>query len=260
MKDGKEYYPSKLLTKSSAKTIKGEKLGWDTYILYLTPHKQNALGKNLCPHASEGCAAACLYTAGRGKFTNVQKARMNKTSLFLKRKSWFLDKIDLEIAYISVKDRKSNGNKNCIRLNGTSDIPWENLKIRDNENIFDLYPHLQFYDYTKSINRLFKNKNKNYHLTFSRSENNDKDCLKALENGYNVAVVFSREWYKNNLEGNRKSTYTIEGKSFKVIDGDVSDLRFLDQSGVIVGLKAKGDASKDTSGFVIDKKLKLKLN
>ena len=249
---GEVYYPSNLLTRSSAKTVKGEKYGWETNILYLAPHKQNILGKNLCPHATVGCAAACLYTSGRGKFNSVQKARMNKTTLFLKDKDWFLNKLVSEIHKIGTMDIIGSFRdfKQCIRLNGTSDIPWENLKIQG-DNIFNIYEHLQFYDYTKDPNRVLKNKLKNYHLTFSRSENNEDDCIKVLEAGHNVAMVFNKDFYKRNLQDGGTAFYTMKGKQYKVIDGDQSDLRFLDPQGVIVGLKAKGDAFKDKSGFVL---------
>lgn len=264
---GKVYYPKSLLTRSSAKTVKGEKYGWETNILYLAPHKQNILGKNLCPHASEGCAAACLYTAGRGKFSSVQKARMNKTTLFLTQKDWFLKKLYDEFAKIESKDElgkslptEYNPNlRQCVRLNGTSDIPWENI-YRNGMNLMGYFPDLQFYDYTKSVKRILNNKISNYHLTFSRSESNEQDCIKVLEAGYNVAVVFNKDFYNRNLKDGGWCQYQLGGNIYNVIDGDQSDLRFLDKNytgidtkgkGLIIGLKAKGDASKDTSGFVI---------
>jgi hypothetical protein len=251
---GEVYYPDSLLTRSSAKTVKGEKYGWETNILYLAPHKQNILGKNLCPNATAGCAAACLYTAGRGKFNSVQRARMNKTTLFLKEKDWFVKQLYKELKNIEHKNTvegmfKTNL-KQCVRLNGTSDIPWENI-YKNNMNLLGYFPDVQFYDYTKSVKRILENKIKNYHLTFSRSENNEDDCIKVLEAGHNVAMVFNKDFYKRNLFDGGTAFYTMKGKQYKVIDGDQSDLRFLDPQGVIIGLKAKGDASKDTSGFVI---------
>lgn len=247
---GEVYYPSNLLTRSSAKTVKGEKYGWETNILYLAPHKQNILGKNICPHATPGCAAACLYTSGRGKFNSVQKARMNKTTLFLTQKDWFLKKIYDELAHIEIREDKNNLMKQCVRFNGTSDIPWESLKLH-NKNLFEHFSEIQFYDYTKSKKRVLENKFKNYHLTFSRSENNEDDCIEVLEAGHNVAMVFNKDFYKRNLQDGGTAFYTMKGKQYKVIDGDQSDLRFLDPQSVIVGLKAKGDASKDKSGFVL---------
>ena len=264
MRERKEYYPKNLLTRSSAKTIKGEKYGWETHILYLSPHKQNELGKNLCPFASAGCAAACLYTAGRGKFSSVQNARLNKTRLFLTERDWFIKQLYKEISNINNKDKTAREEsaivkswpdtfkRQCVRLNGTSDIPWENLKYKG-KNLFEHFPDLQFYDYTKDHRRVINNKYDNYHLTFSRSENNDDKCIEVLEAGGNVAAVFNKDFYNRNLVDGGTSFYSfVYPKQYKVIDGDQSDLRFLDKGkGVIVGLKAKGDANKDKTGFVI---------
>jgi len=236
------YYPSNLLTRSSTKTLKGEKFGWDTHILYLSPHKQNKHGKNLCPKATAGCSAACLYTSGRGRFSTVQKARMNKTELFLTQRNWFLEKLYKELLHINKRNTNFT-NKQCVRLNGTSDIPWENIKYK-NKNLFEHFPELQFYDYTKDPKRVINNKYKNYHLTFSRSEENNNTCLDLLELGHNVAFVFAKDIYKD---------VVIKGKflNWDLVDGDESDLRFLDKQGVIVALKSKGDGRNDTSGFVI---------
>ena len=76
----------------------------------------------------------------------------------------------------------------------------------------------------------------------SRKENNEEDCLEALRNGRNVAAVFSTK------KGEAlPKTY----KGYEVIDGDLHDVRYKDKQGVVVGLRAKGDARKDQSGFVI---------
>jgi hypothetical protein len=133
-----------------------------------------------------------------------------------------------------------------FRLNGTSDIQWENIKIRDDKNVFQLFPDLQFYDYTKIVNRFDKKLPINYNLTFSYSKEEDyyngqidNLSIKLLKKDINVAVVFRNELPKTYL-------------GFPVVNGDESDLRFNDYRGVIVGLKSKGDAKKDDSGFVID--------
>lgn len=225
-----------MLGKDNSKTIKGEKEGYTTYIMYLSPHKQNSLGKNLCSHASKGCAEACLFTAGRGRMSNVQQARINKTEYFLTKKFSFMYQLYKELTTIQKRHKKS-GTKFCVRLNGTSDIPWEYIRIINNKSIFELFPDIQFYDYTKIPNRLF-NKYPNYHLTFSKSEINDSICNQLLNEGYNVAMVFNQ--------------LPTEYKGYKVINGDKNDLRFLDDKNVIVGLTAKGDAKKDKSGFTIN--------
>jgi len=218
------YIPNSLLTTRNIKTMKGEKLGWKTYILYLSPHKQNSLGKTVCPMATAGCSKSCLYGSGKGGLTQVQKGRTNKTELFLHDQPLFLKTLYSEIAQIEVKHKIEGGNF-VIRLNGTSDIPYEKLKIKDGKNIFQLFPKVIFYDYTKNHTRFNSVLPKNYNLVFSRSETNDSIAMDMLRNKVNVAMVFD-----------------VVPKShlgYKVIDGDINDLRHLDPKGVIVGLRYK---------------------
>ena len=233
-----------LTTGADAKTKKGEKLNVKTGILYLAPFTEASqqLGRkiNLCPHASAGCSAACLFTAGRGRMKNVYQARVNKTLRFMKERGQFLIDLRQSIRKFELKFSKK-GFKCAVRLNGTSDLPWEKLIN------FSSFPTVQFYDYTKNPQRAIENAQgkhpANYHLTFSLSESNDEDAKRVLKAGCNVAVVFSPRKTENGLP-----------KTFwrrKVIDGDISDVRFLDpKGGKIVGLKAKGKAKTDTSGFV----------
>ena len=225
----------KLLGTGNSKTIKGEAKGWTTYVMYLSPHKQNSKGKNLCPKASDGCSEACLFTAGRGAMKTIQNARIAKSDFFIENKQLFMRQLRHEIT-LAKKRHGKNNTKFCIRLNGTSDIPWENVRL-DGKNIFEAFSDVQFYDYTKDPKRITKNNISNYHLTFSRSENNANDCDTVLESRGNVAMVFN--------------TVPVSYGGYKVVDGDADDLRFLDEKGVIVGLKAKGYARKDTTGFVI---------
>ena len=140
---------------------------------------------------------------------------------------------------ISKGVKKYGTDKICIRLNGTSDIPYENIPIGNFPNIMAMFPNVQFYDYTKVFSRLKKGLPSNYHLTFSRAETqkNQEESLQALSLGFNVAAVF------NSLP----QTYA----NAKVLDGDEHDLTFLRGNGIVLGLKAKGQAKKDTSGFVI---------
>ena len=219
---------------TDAKTVKGEKFGYFTGILYLAPANEAGFG-NLCPNASAGCLASCLYTAGRGAMSNVKDARIRKTRLFFSDKAKFLETIFQDINSL-IKSGLKEEKKVCVRLNGTSDVPWERL------GIFDKFSQIQFYDYTKSLSRAVDFANgklpKNYHLTFSRSESNEASALQVLQAGGNVAAVFS---------GGLPKTW----KGYNVIDGDESDLRFNDAKNVVVGLKAKGKGKKDTSGFVI---------
>lgn len=228
-----------LLTTNNHKTIKGGKLGYLTYILYMSPYKANSLGKNVCSHASKGCISSCLVGSGLGGiYEGVKKGRIAKTEYFLSSQLEFMLQIKNEIA----KAIKKNDGKEIvtIRLNGTSDIPFENLRVFEGKNIFEVYPDIQFYDYTKNHTRFDKELPKNYHLTFSKSETNTKKAFELLNRGFNVAMVFDR------------TPLTYEG--FEVINGDETDLRFLDKKGVIVGLKykfmtGKGGGEKNKQAF-----------
>jgi hypothetical protein len=116
-------------------------------------------------------------------------------------------------------------------------------------NIFEAFPNVQFYDYTKVLGRKVQGIS-NYHLTFSAADGNDGDVTKAISQGYNIATVF----------GIKKTVPMPElYLGTPVYNGDESDLRFLDPKGVIVGLYAKGKAKKDTSGFVKYPTISLKI-
>lgn len=228
-----------LLNSGNAKTRKGEKKGFITYGLHLAP--ANLSGFNVCKDASAGCAAACLNTAGRGAMSNVQRARIAKTRLFFSNKQAFLSDLWTEVKKsIAAAARKEM--TPCLRLNLTSDLPWEKIKL-NGQSIFEAFPSVQFYDYTKSSERMTDFLSgvmpKNYHLTFSRSESNHNLCLSFLKSGGNVAMVF------------RKSLPS-QFQGFAVVDGDETDLRFMDGAGKIVGLKEKGLAKKDETGFVLE--------
>jgi hypothetical protein len=219
------------------KTIKSEKVGVLTGIIYMSPY--NLSGKNVCPGASAGCAAACLNTAGRGAMNVVQAARLKKTQRFFQDRQQFLWDLVNEISALRRK-AKAKGMKAAVRLNGTSDLPYERYKIRDTgKNIMQLFPDVQFYDYTKLENRIVGQQlPANYHLTFSRAEDNDHKLAAVLEHT-SAAVVFS---------GELPETW----RGYPVIDGDEHDARFTDAgAGVIIGLTAKGKAKHDTSGFVV---------
>jgi hypothetical protein len=225
----KDYYvPTKLLTDNNAKTKKGEKKGWYTYILYMSPEKDNDLGVNMCPQASKGCAAACLFNAGRGSMSNVIKGRRNKTHYLKLNKELFMNQLDKEISKLKKKHEK-RGEKMCVRLNGTTDVMFEKINI-NGKNIFELHPDVVFYDYTKITKRMFKELPSNYYLTFSRSEENQKDVEKVLNNGGNVSVVFDT----------LPETYL----GYPVINGDETDLRFTDAENVVVGLTFKKNTGK----------------
>jgi len=229
-----------LLGVANAKTSKGEDLGYLTGILYLAPSDM-VDGVNVCKFASKGCRKACLFSAGRGKFKSVEAARIKKTEFYRDNTKDFFYSLEKDVNKVIRKAKRENL-KPVIRINGTSDIAWEKFKVYNGKNIFELFPEVQFYDYTKNFKRekALSGHWKNYHLTFSVNESkaNQLQAFKLLEKGVNIAVVFN------------KIPETFRGK--KVINGDKHDLRFLDEKNVIVGLKAKGDAKKDTSGFVFD--------
>jgi hypothetical protein len=222
----------KLLSTSNYKLEKSQDFGYLTFGLSLAPY--NLSGKNLCPYASRGCAAACLFTAGMGVYKNVKSARIAKAKFFNEHPKEFLAQLETEIS-AAIKKAAKLGMIPAFRLNVVSDVAWENY------GIFDKFPNVQFYDYSKNPFRMADfiacKLPANYHLTFSRSEENQKHVERIIELGGNVAAVF-RELPKKYL-----------GK--KVVSGDENDLRFLDKKNIIVGLKTKGKAKKDTSGFVI---------
>lgn len=224
---------------TNAKTIKNES---ETYILYLSPYNLNSSGKNVCPWASKGCAAACLNSAGRGAFSNVKNARIRKTDLFFKDPVLFFTQLLSDLSKINNKAIKENKNI-FIRLNGTSDLDFDKLLLRYTGNGFLSFGGLKFYDYTKdkikARNFARYSDTDKYRVTYSRKEtDNDIEIKTLLSYGVNVAIVFS---------GNLPDTYL----NYKVINGDLTDLRYNDESGVIIGLKAKGKAKKDCSGFVV---------
>lgn len=222
-----------LLTKGNPKTDKSVKFGYLTAILHLSP-ADLVSKKTLCPFASTGCKSACLNTAGRGALHMmkgdshvVQDARALRTVWWEKDRDSFLVRLQREI-WNFIRYSEGKGLTPCIRLNGTSDILWERYSIIQN------FPRVQFYDYTKIPNRTALPDN--YYLTFSAVEDNDKFSLQQLNQGQNVAAVFHslpKTWL-----------------GYPVMDGDESDLRFLDPKGHVVGLKSKGEARRDTSGFV----------
>jgi len=232
---------AKLLNQGNAKTLKGEKVGFRTFGLHLSPASKS--GFNVCQWSSAGCRAACLDTAGRGCMSNVQNSRVAKTQRFFKDNFGFMSDLRIEIGK-AIKSAARKSLSPCFRLNLTSDIPWENIKKGSKTSVIEEFPEVNFYDYTKGFYRMRKwldgKMPKNYHLTFSRSEETSDDRIKKiLSLGGNVAVVF---------RGSLPETYL----GFPVVDGDENDLRFKDKKGVIVGLVEKGLAKKDETGFVVE--------
>lgn len=229
----------KLLSVSTdAKTTKGESLGFLTGILYLAPATTTKW--NTCSMAKIAqCDKACLYTAGRGAMNSVQKARIRKTEWFFESTESFMLQLAEDIKKLVAKAKKL-GLTPLVRLNGTSDIRWETIEVSyTKKNIFQMFPEVQFYDYTKDVNR--KDLPANYDLTFSYSgvEGFQPFVAKALKKQMRIAVVFRKE---------QDIPTTFMG--IPVVSGDNSDVRHLDDK-VIVGLYAKGKAKLDTTGFVV---------
>lgn len=232
--------PETLLTVGNdAKTVKGEKKGFYTGILYLAPF--NTSGVNVCPMAEKAqCANACLFTAGRGAMYSVFYARLRKTLFMQQYKTEFYNILSKDINGLIKKSNKDNMGL-AIRLNGTSDIRFENSGIMQD------FKDVQFYDYTKIANR--KNIPSNYDLTFSYSGVNTfaPYVNEAIANDMRLAVVFR----------DRQTVETMLAQGIKflgldIVDGDETDLRFLEPQGVITALYAKGRAKMDGTGFVVD--------
>lgn len=237
--------PKKLLAiDTNAKTVKGQKYGFMTGILYMAP--STISGHNTCPMATiAGCEKACLYSAGRGAFSSVQQSRINKAQWFFRDQQTFMEQLASDIKKL-VKKANAAGMVPLVRLNGTSDIRWENVRFdygfgNEQITIFELFPDVQFYDYTKISNR--KGIPSNYDLTFSYSglPGYQKFVEQAKAAGMRIAVVF------RDRKGIPASFMDMD-----CVDGDDSDIRHLDPQGVVVALYAKGNAKRDTSGFVVD--------
>ena len=233
-----------LFTVGNAKTVKSQKVGYLTLILHLMPSTANARKIDLCPFASNACRALCLVNSGRSEiFRTINKARLRKTEEFLSDREGFTLKLIQEIKhYQKVALRK--GLKLAVRLNGTSDISWYKIKYAW-MNLFEIFPKVQFYDYTKNPFIAYASEEiKNYDITFSWSGNNASNCHEFLGYGFNVAVPFA----------GLKRTEEVPKEYLRkeVIDGDKTDLRFLDKKGRIVGLRVKGSEQKKAeSNFLV---------
>jgi len=225
----------KLLSTANPKIQKGTKMGYLSFILHLAP--ADLSGREVCPKRTKGCTDACLNKAGRGGMfrkgenTNmIQKARIRKTQYFFNNRADFMLDLVADIRK-AIKFAERKGLTPVFRLNGTSDLSWEKYDAIPGQNIFEMFPTVQFYDYTKVLGRKVK-QYPNYHLTFSKADGNDADVAEALLQGMSVVAVYDK---------------IPEG----VPSADETDLRFLDPKGIMLGLKAKGPAKKDYSGFVI---------
>jgi hypothetical protein len=251
----------RLLTVENAKTIKGEKLGYLTGILYLTPARVGTDSRNLCPYSTAGCRAGCLVTAGRGRFDSVIAGRARKRALFDKDPQAFVHRLYKEIALLE-KRARAQGLRPAVRLNGTSDIAWEYVGL--GAGLFQRFPKVKFYDYTKIPARAMPGRRVsatanggntrtsfcitapwpgNYDMTYSHAEGRETMTRAILAAGGRVSVVF-------NTPKGKRLPFRFMGA--RVVDGDTHDLMFKRPQGVVVGLRAKGKARGDRSGFVVN--------
>ena len=247
----------KLLTKGNPKIMKGLAKGFVTFILHFAP--ADLSGFEMCQWRTKGCTAACLNLAGRGgmmkkgaKTNSIQEARKRKTRFFMESRAEFLAMLIIDIQH-AINYARRRGLTPVFRLNGTSDVLWELIPVfvpgfGHFANVFEAFPTVQFYDYTKApmSARRAALAIPNYHLTFSFAETLKSriDGATWLENGFSASVVFG---VKNPAD------IPTEYLGREVINGDEHDLRFLDPRGVFVGLKAKGYAKnlKNANGFVV---------
>lgn len=254
---------------ANPKTVKGQKLGYMTAVLYLAPYLTS--GHNVCPMAViAGCWKACLNVQGRGGMAvggkkiktpvgtvpsnDVQRARIQRTKMWVEDRPAFCEQLVKEIRAF-LKRAKRVGLTPTCRLNGMSDIQWERIDIGhelgiESQTIFEMFPDLIFYDYTKIAKRFKRELPANYHLSLSYSDANEKyaaSCWEAFgQHGASLVMVYrtlddiaeARNWYNE--------------CHLNFVDGDAHDLRFLDPAKSIVALKAKGTARNDRSGFVLD--------
>ena len=236
----------RLLSVDSAKAEKATKYGYLNGIHYMAPYSTAGVG-NLCPSATDGCKALCLgkYSGQASMVADLEHgtnstrdSRIAKARMFMRERETYLGHLERQIVKLVAKAAKA-GLKPCVRLNGSTDIAFENMRYgSDRLTLLERFPDVQFVDYTKIASRLAKAP-RNLSLTFSRAENNDAACLTALAQGHNVAIVFG---------GELPTTWN----GYTVVNGDLHDLRHLDPKGVVVGLTPKGSRAKgDTSGFVL---------
>ena len=227
---------------SNTKTEKAKGLGIRTASLSLAPASESIPygGRNMCPKASEGCAAACLIYAGCNGLPYNSLLRIAKTLVFLFNRDAFTALLNAELER-HIRNSIKAGMVPALRSQTLHDRPSYGRKIAQR------FPELRVYDYTAIASfaighSLEETMPDNFHLTVSRKEDNHADCIRALRAGVNVAVVF---------DGPLPATF----EGHPVIDGDEHDARFLDPKGVVVGLKLKGtkaakQAARD-SGFAV---------
>ncbi len=215
-----------------------------SYLGYLAPASLS--GYNVCSHSTPECRMGCLNTSGRAGIeefaglTMIQDARIKKTKLFYEHPEFFMAWLMAEIE-AGQRKAKKDGYFFSVRLNCTSDIDWQSVKI-NGKSIFETYPEISFYDYTKNANKFF-DKPSNYHLTLSYTGRNWGLCEVILKRGHNVAMVFNVK---------TEAELPAMHNGYKVINGDLTDYRIDDAKGIIVGLKWKRIANREAEKQVLN--------
>jgi hypothetical protein len=238
-----------LLTTRNPKLEKGTRYGYLSAVLHLAP--ADISGRDVCPWRTRGCTDTCLNVAGRGgipthgyderglPINGVQAARIRKTQLFFDNRQLFLAQLVREIR-THAKRALRHGLRPAVRLNGTSDLPWERISPA----IFAQFPDVQFYDYTKGARRMAEflagKFPANYYLTFSVSESNHEQAREVRQLGGNIVAVTTDP-----------AAVGVLFDAIFTLDADAHDLRFLDPKGVVLTLRPKGRAKRDASGFVV---------
>lgn len=238
---------------SSSKIMKNQKVNnQHTYAIYLAP--ANTSGYNVCSHSTKECRLGCLATSGRqaieifSGIDSIKNARIKKTKLFYEEPEYFMQWLIAEIKSAKAKAERK-GFYFSVRLNATSDIDWQNVKV-NGASIFEIFSDVQFYDYTKNVNK-FIAKPTNYHLTYSFTGRNWNQSKVLLEKGFNVAMVFNTT---------KETELPTEYKGFKVINGDLTDYRIDDAKGIIIGLKWKRIANREAEQQILNSCFVVKCN
>jgi hypothetical protein len=236
-----KYFEKKALLTDGKSNTKTAKNSMPTFYLSLQPTNLNSKKENLCKFSTKECRTACLQFAGRQSFSNVVESRSRKTEFFVNHKDMFVRKLWAELFNLNFKMGKT-GEKAAVRLNLLSDVDWQKEFLDESLPDMSVFPNIQFYDYTKDHFKIVSSQLSNYNLTFSFSGHNWNHAEHFLKNKLaNVAVVFKKE-------------VPSQWKGFTVVNGDQSDERFLDQKGVIVGLKYKTPkgVKYEKTKFVVD--------
>lgn len=222
-----------LLSPYNDKTPKGEKHGYLQAILYLAPHTL-AGGPTLCPHSTEACRSGCLFTAGRGAFDKVANARLRRTRQLLDDRDGFMSRLTLDLHHMQdVADEHEM--QLAIRLNGTSDVLWERIRWAGGDaSIFDVFPRATFFDYTRTP-AVHRKVPPNWHLTFSLADDPISAAVEHLRAGRDVAAVVPQQ-----DRADAPDWFALGDATIQVVDGELHDLRFLDEAPALVLLKPKG--------------------